>query len=586
MPGIIQEFDLKINSGPFAQLVKTLERGADKIDRVSGATQDLVNRLNPMQDAVAQAFTGNQTDRAIDNLISQMNRMGLVFTDSAGEIESRALLARVPLQELAEAGAVAANSLAQMRFNDKIAAEAQRTAAEEERLANAAQKAADAELNQWMAANKAQYAAEQQEKLARATSKTENAAVRAAKAMLGIGNASNPVEKLTGRLTRTVVTLFSVRRVLRYITDAMERAPASIASSFTALGNNIKNGFTRVVVSAMGGMQKGIDKLNKAMNSAAGQRLFRGLERAAAAAGQVVGMLFETLSGIVEFLGNNFAQVLAVAAIAMAVYAAGTLAAAIASNALLLPMLLIVGLIAAVIAGMTAAGATASDIFGGIGAVFGWLYAFIYNIVADLYNVFASFAEFFANFMNDPVAAIERLFWDLFDVVLGIVQAIAGAIDKIFGSNLADGLSAFRANIQRTLDDKYGEKAVTIERMARMEYGDSVAKWSEKGASFGTSLSGFSLDSMVAQPIKSISSDTSAIRKAVSMSEEDLRSLVDVAERKYVNKINMTQLTPSIVINGANTGKTADDRRALADAIKEVLIEQTASGASVATAYV
>ena len=135
-------------------------------------------------------------------------------------------------------------------------------------------------------------------------------------------------------------------------------------------------------------------------------------------------------------------------------------------------------------------------------------------------------------------------------------------------------------------ENKYGEKAVTIERMARMEYGDSVAKWSEKGASFGTSLSGFSLDSMVAQPIKSISSDTSAIRKAVSMSEEDLRSLVDVAERKYVNKINMTQLTPSIVINGANTGKTADDRRALADAIKEVLIEQTASGASVATAYV
>ena len=109
MPGIIQEFDLKINSGSFAQFVKTLEQGADKIDRVSGATQDLVNRLNPMQDAVAQAFTGNQTDRAIDNLISQMNRMGLVFTDSAGEIESRALLARVPLQELAEAGAVAAN---------------------------------------------------------------------------------------------------------------------------------------------------------------------------------------------------------------------------------------------------------------------------------------------------------------------------------------------------------------------------------------------------------------------------------------------------------------------------------------------
>ena len=89
---------------------------------------------------------------------------------------------------------------------------------------------------------------------------------------------------------------------------------------------------------------------------------------------------------------------------------------------------------------------------------------------------------------------------------------------------------------------------------------------------------------MPAQELKAIKSDTGAIKKAVDMSKEDLKSLVDMAERRYVNVVNLSSQTPIINIHGANTGSTADDRRALADAIKEVLIEQTASGSYVATA--
>ena len=75
----------------------------------------------------------------------------------------------------------------------------------------------------------------------------------------------------------------------------------------------------------------------------------------------------------------------------------------------------------------------------------------------------------------------------------------------------------------------------------------------------------------------SLGSDVGAIKKEVQMSQEDLKSLVDMAERQYVNQINLTSQTPVINVNGQNTGNTAGDRRALANAIRDILLEQKAS---------
>ena len=75
------------------------------------------------------------------------------------------------------------------------------------------------------------------------------------------------------------------------------------------------------------------------------------------------------------------------------------------------------------------------------------------------------------------------------------------------------------------------------------------------------------------------------IEKTVSMSDEDIKALVDVAERRYVNQVNLTSQTPVITVNGANTGRTQQDRQALADAIELILREQLASGAARSTAY-
>lgn len=81
-----------------------------------------------------------------------------------------------------------------------------------------------------------------------------------------------------------------------------------------------------------------------------------------------------------------------------------------------------------------------------------------------------------------------------------------------------------------------------------------------------------------------IAGSVGSIEKSVKMSDEDIKSLVDVAERRYVNNVNLTALTPVITVNGANTGRTAADRQSLANAIRDILIEQTASGSTRSTA--
>ena len=85
----------------------------------------------------------------------------------------------------------------------------------------------------------------------------------------------------------------------------------------------------------------------------------------------------------------------------------------------------------------------------------------------------------------------------------------------------------------------------------------------------------------------SIAGDVSSINKSVNMADEDLKNLVDMAERQYVNQINLTAQTPVVTINGANTGNTEEDRRKLGDTIRDIILEQAAAGSyrSTARAY-
>ena len=84
--------------------------------------------------------------------------------------------------------------------------------------------------------------------------------------------------------------------------------------------------------------------------------------------------------------------------------------------------------------------------------------------------------------------------------------------------------------------------------------------------------------------VEGIGGSVGNIEKSIDATQEDIKSLVDVAERRYVNNINLTAQTPVINVNGQNTGRTAADRQNLANAIRDVLLEQMSSGSSRSTA--
>ena len=52
-----------------------------------------------------------------------------------------------------------------------------------------------------------------------------------------------------------------------------------------------------------------------------------------------------------------------------------------------------------------------------------------------------------------------------------------------------------------------------------------------------------------------------------------------------MNNINLTNQTPVINITGQNTGNTAADRQGLANAIRDILVSQAASGSIRSTAH-
>lgn len=271
-------------------------------------------------------------------------------------------------------------------------------------------------------------------------------------------------------------------------------------------------------------------------------------------------------------------------------------------------VLIVLLLVAALYAGVAAfnkfadASVSATGVIAGVLAI---LAAFCYNsVIVPIQNSFAAAANFIGNVFHDPVTAVKVLFYDMALTVLGYIQKMAQGIE-----DLINEIPGVKANITSPIDNLYGtmsanrEAAIAAgsykEFVKPLEYQDYSAAY-QSGYNFGRDLEGkaaswFSGGAGLSSPagidasgmagdVGNIAKGVSDINKAVNMSEEDIRSLVDVAERRYVNHINLTNQTPVITINGQNTGNTAADRQNLADAIRDILIEQVASGSVRSTA--
>lgn len=550
-------------------------------ENMSGKTLKAADSLETMLASLKQFERAGATMRDLDVVVNRINKAlldaGYVWTESAEGLNQQALLTNNSLEKLEKAGLLAKTSTEEftqaqidlghyMGETDGEVARAEaevealsRTVAEFQNPSSIAQKAANRLADMY------QYLKEKVEQLRDAHAKSDQSIEKHGKGLDG----------LSKRLLRMAAYYFSTRKLLSYFRQAASRVPDEIGQHFDKLHENIQNVFGGPVAAAMEKMSVGVERINQALASPAGQKFQRAMEAIGSVVGSIVSVAFERFAQLIEWMGNHAPAVAMAAGVAFAFLAAKLLMTAGAALLAHAPLMLIAAGAVAIAALLIKLGVTADKVFGAIASAAYVLYGIGYNIVADMYNVIASFVEFFANVWHDPLGAVAKLFWDLFDVIMGIVEGAAKAIDKLLGTNLAGGLTEIRNSIQQWADDTAGDRVV-IERMDKLDYeGLAQSGWAA-GSKFGESLSDFALENAKAQELKAISRNTSAIKDAVT--DEDLTALVDMAERAFVNNINLTSQTPIITVNGANTGNTEADRQALARAIRDVLIEEVASG--------
>lgn len=199
-----------------------------------------------------------------------------------------------------------------------------------------------------------------------------------------------------------------------------------------------------------------------------------------------------------------------------------------------------------------------------IGNIFIALWNVAVEVFVLIYNLVATVANFIGNVFNDPVGAVCRLFFDLADTVLGVLQALASAIDAIFGSNLAGAVQGWRDSLGGWVDETFGKGTEVMAKMSaddlkldRFEYGAAFDLGYNFGEGIDSKVSGLfdgsAMDSMGAFDIGNTLDgiygntgdtawNTAAMSDALDIAEEDLAYMRDIAEREAINRFTTAEI--------------------------------------------
>ncbi len=322
-------------------------------------------------------------------------------------------------------------------------------------------------------------------------------------------------------------------------------------------------------------------------------------------------LLCNTVTGVGTAIATAKAAAENVHAASMAMSAGATFAATVAQygfNAALLacPITwIVIGVIAFVAAIYVAVAAvnkfagTSISATGIICGVFTVAAAFIGNLLitllnfiidafALLWNFIAAFANFFGNVFNNPVAAIIRLISSMADIVLGILEAIASAIDTLFGSNLAGAVSGWRSSLGGLVDETFGRGEEIMEKadassfhLERFEYKGAWNAGYSFGKGIDESIANFNPSSLfennipnpddyrdlsnygagmgelggIGGGVNDIAGNTGKMADAMEITGEELKYLRDIAEQEAINRfttaeINIQQTNHNTINNG------------------------------------
>lgn len=222
-------------------------------------------------------------------------------------------------------------------------------------------------------------------------------------------------------------------------------------------------------------------------------------------------------------------------------------------------------------------------------AFIGNIFVALWNLVVDvfvlIYNLVATVANFIGNVFTDPIGAVCRLFFDLADTVLGILQALASAIDAIFGSDLAGSVQGWRDSLGGWVDDTFGKGDEVMAKMnaddmklGRFEYGEAWNAGYSFGEGIDQSIANFDPSSLfdtnvpgaddyanlgnygsgiggIGSGVDDIAGNTGKIADSMDITEEDLKYLRDIAEQEAVNRFTTAEITIEQTNHNTVSGK-------------------------------
>jgi len=173
-------------------------------------------------------------------------------------------------------------------------------------------------------------------------------------------------------------------------------------------------------------------------------------------------------------------------------------------------------------------------------------------------------------------AGVVRIFLGIGDVALGVLQAIAEAVDFVMRTDYADTIAGWRDDLSSFANEKYNLKDAFDGGYA---WGEGVMD-NLKNFNPAADLSMYSFEAGLGsmtipgaeELLGDISGDTDSIQKLLEVSEEDLKYLRDIAEQEVINRFTTAEI--KVDMQNYNQVNSSMDLDGIADQLLDVVYDR------------